>query len=50
MEEEEEEEKGKHCPLLSLTGFWHEGEGSSSPVLAVPVIECYPQVPEQHRP
>lgn len=46
--------KGRHCALLSrvqfrqsscLTGFWHEGQSSNNPVLAAPVIECYPQVP-----
>lgn len=51
--------KGRHCALLSrvqfrqsscLTGFWHEGQSSNNPMLAAPVIECYPQVPGQHRP
>lgn len=51
--------KGRHCALLSrvqfrlsscLTGIWHECQGRSSPVLAAPVFECYPQVPGQYRP
>lgn len=57
--EEKKEKKSRHSALLSrvqfrqsncLLGFWHKGQGKSSPVLAAPVIECYPQVPGRHRP